>query len=120
MKKLLLLMMPLLVMALSGVALSEEEGPAADGQVRWGKVIYQTYCSVCHGPAGAGDGTSAHALIPGPPDFTSPDVQQSLTDEQMLYSILEGDPGTQMEGWKDRLTIDDVYAVIAYIRSLGK
>ena len=41
------------------------------GEVRTaGSSVYQTYCAVCHGPSGQGDGPLAASLRVRPPDLT--------------------------------------------------
>lgn len=88
----------------------------AIGQTR-GEVIYQGYCVVCHGATGKGDGVSAPALIPGPPDFTSQEFKSSFDKDRVWEAVLGGSPGTQMEGFEDILSSDDVGMVIEHIMS---
>ena len=35
-----------------------------------GKILYDKWCSGCHGMTGAGDGDAAHYMLPRPRDFT--------------------------------------------------
>ena len=83
-----------------------------------GRVIFEAHCIVCHGLQGKGDGLSSEALIPKPRDFTDPDVKASLTKDSVMNTVLNGKPGTQMEGWKTRLSVEDVQAVMEYIFTL--
>ena len=83
-----------------------------------GRVIFQAYCIVCHGPQGKGDGPSSEALIPKPRDFTDPQVQATWKKDEVIKVILNGIPGTQMEGWKSKLTPQDAHSVMEYLFSL--
>lgn len=83
-----------------------------------GRVIFEAHCIVCHGLQGKGDGLSSEALIPKPRDFTDPEVKASLTKDSVMNAILNGKPGTQMEGWKSKLTLQDAHSVMEYLFSL--
>lgn len=83
-----------------------------------GRVVYSVYCSVCHGQEGRGDGPSAAAMIPKPVDFTDPATNSLFTREKIMDVVVNGKPLTQMEGWKERLSNDELIAVSEYILSL--
>lgn len=53
---------------------------------------YATFCSTCHGAAGAGDGPVASGLTPKPADFTSAEFWASRDDATIKKAILEGGP----------------------------
>ena len=63
---------------------------------------FQTFCSVCHGETGEGDGPLASLLDPKPVDFTlgrpviSDRVGGLASDERRLRIIREGMPGSAM------------------------
>ncbi|MDH3973938.1 MAG: cytochrome c [Deltaproteobacteria bacterium] len=83
-----------------------------------GEIIYSVHCAVCHGIQGKGDGPSSAVLIPKPQDFTEPEVKSILTKDRMMKSIMDGKPGSQMEGWKEKLSNEDIEAVVEYIKLL--
>jgi cytochrome c oxidase cbb3-type subunit 3 len=79
--------------------------------VEFGKGIYEQNCRGCHNYNGAGD------------------IGPNLSDEYWLYAeqgqpqniyefILEGNPGGGMPSWRDKLTEDKLYAVVAYVESI--
>src|SRR3970040_518226 len=75
-----------------------------------GKILYETYCSTCHGFDGKGEGTAAIYLNPKPRDFTrgifkfqSTPVGGLPTDEDLHRTLRNGMPGSAMPAW-DRLT----------------
>jgi hypothetical protein len=52
--------------------------------------MFATVCATCHGAEGRGDGPAAAALTPKPRNYTDPTWQQSVTDEQIRQTILQG------------------------------
>jgi cytochrome c oxidase cbb3-type subunit III len=79
-----------------------------------GETVFKSNCVMCHGA----DGKGFEALKT--PDFTSPKWQASLTDKQMRAVIKDGKKGTAMAAFGEKLSDDQITAVIAYIRSLKK
>ena len=73
-----------------------------------GRKLFQTHCTVCHGPQGdGGKGTN----------LAQPHLPRA-TDDQALASIITfGIPGTEMP--RTRMTQQQLASVIAYVRSLG-
>ena len=80
-----------------------------------GKKVFDLNCSMCHGPAGRGDGPASAALAPKPRDLTSKAVE-SETDGELFWKISTGRgpmPPWQMLPEKDR------WSVVHYIRALA-
>jgi cytochrome c oxidase cbb3-type subunit 3 len=77
-----------------------------------GDTVFKNNCVMCHGA----DGKGFAALKT--PDFTSPKWQASLTDKQIKTVIKDGKKGTAMAAFGEKLSDDQITAVIAYIRSL--
>ena len=82
---------------------------AADGDA-----VFKARCAACHGSDGKGN----QAI--GTPDFTSPKTQSSLSDADMIDTITNGRKGTIMPAWKGKLSNEEIAAVAAYLRSLGR
>ena len=82
-----------------------------------GKQIYEEHCKVCHGDNGNGKTFVANVLKPPPKNFTNPMVIDTLSQEQMIYSVTKGRPGTGMMPWGPNLTKKKIEAVVDYIRS---
>jgi mono/diheme cytochrome c family protein len=80
-----------------------------------GKKLFETNCSVCHGPTGRGDGPAAAALTPKPTNLTSKEVQ-AQTDGALFWKISTGRGG--MPSWQT-LPEKDRWSVVDFIRSLG-
>lgn len=89
-----------------------------DAQEPDGKALYTAQCQMCHGEGGAGDGPAGAAMDPKPPNFADAAFQEERTDEQLTGAISEG-KGT-MPPYKSQLSAEDIKALVAYIRELGK
>ena len=80
---------------------------------------YATKCATCHGKDGKGQTKMGKKL--GIKDLTDPKVQDAFTDEQALKDLTDGvkdkDGKELMEPYKDKLTVDELKALIAYIRT---
>lgn len=83
-----------------------------------GKTIFEAKCVSCHGSSGKGDGPAGQALTPPAADLTN--IPEG--DDFVYYRIAEGggmDPyNSAMPAHKDTLTEDEIWQVVAYIRSL--
>lgn len=89
---------------------------AADVQANWTK-----NCASCHGKDGKGE-TKAGRMA-GVKDQTDPQYQAGLKDDKMFTSIKEGlKDGTKekMKPFKDKLSDDEIKALVAHVRSLKK
>lgn len=87
------------------VKLSENPVP---GDVQKGEEIYQQNCASCHGKEG--QGINAPAL----------GNQSALThnkDEFIRYAIEKGRDGTPMQSFADKLSVQDIDDLTAFIRS---
>ncbi len=77
------------------------------------KMLYSKRCSMCHGADGKG-----FAAIKTP-DFTDSKWQASVTDKQIFNVIKEGKKDTAMKAFGDKLTDDEIQALVTHIRSLN-
>ena len=75
--------------------------------------IFREKCSMCHGIEGKG-----YAAIKTP-DFTDPKWQSAHPDKELRDAIEKGVKGTAMVSFKDKLSQQEITAVLKYIRSLG-
>jgi mono/diheme cytochrome c family protein len=86
-----------------------------------GREIYMVRCAVCHGDEGRGDGPAVTALPIKPPDLRDPVMVGEMAGNYWFWRISEGglvEPfraqGSIMPAWKDELSVEDRWAVIAY------
>lgn len=91
--------------------------PAVDPVASEGRRIYKEQCIVCHGPLGRGDGY----VLFSPPvaDLTSEGVQKK-SDPELFKSIHQGRPNTAMGSWRLALSDEETWAVLQYVRQLGR
>lgn len=52
--------------------------------------VFKTRCATCHGEGGHGDGPAAVALNPKPRNYTDPEWQKTVTDDQLKKTIVGG------------------------------
>jgi len=88
------------------------------GDPEVGLQLYQKYCQVCHGVEGEGDGIMTKLMGIMPMDHTNPNVTNSLDNEELVKSILDG-KGKFMPAWRGILSQTDVEALVSYIRLLS-
>jgi cytochrome c oxidase cbb3-type subunit 3 len=94
-----------------------ERGDTADG-----KKLYLTYCFLCHGVTGKGDGYAARYQSVKPRDLTNNAYMSSRTDQQLFDAISIG--GRAFHGsmtmpyWGESLTKQQIWDLVAYIRTL--
>ena len=81
-----------------------------------GRDIFFKHCKACHGSKGDGKTFAANVLNPPPKIFMSEKSKQELTEKRMIRSVSEGRKGTAMMPWKSRLTLNEIRAVVSYIR----
>lgn len=88
------------------------------------KGAYNTVCSTCHGPAGAGDGPGAAALNPKPANFGDAAFWSARTDDQVVKAIREGGAAVGksalMPAWGGLYNEAQAKALVAYIKTFQK
>lgn len=92
-----------------------------------GKAIYDVNCAFCHGPQAQG---AEKAGVPisiiqeqggkQPPDLTDAAWDHGGSDAAIHGVIARGVPTTMMPGFAGRLSDEDIAAVVAYLRALGR
>jgi cytochrome c5 len=64
--------------------------PAVAAEPLTAENVFKNRCSTCHGESGHGDGPASVALNPKPRNYTDPEWQKSVTDEQLKKTIVGG------------------------------
>jgi mono/diheme cytochrome c family protein len=81
-----------------------------------GRQIYNTYCGVCHGPTGGGDGPVAQKLLGIVPALTTD--QAKARSDGYLYAIVRHGRGA-MPAYGDRIRDrTERWYVVNYVRNL--
>ncbi|MDP3090950.1 MAG: cytochrome c [Nitrospira sp.] len=86
---------------------------AAGKDVFEGQAKPDVNCARCHGTDG-----KPTRLGKGAPDLSDPTVGQNHSDEYWFWRISEKKPGSKMPGYKDKLSEEQRWQVIAYLRTL--
>ena len=90
-----------------------------DVAIAEGATVYTENCASCHGPSGQGDGEAGRALNPSPALLAHMIRMPMAVDEYLLWTISEGGEalGTDMPAFKDVLTAEEIWKVIAFMRA---
>lgn len=78
-----------------------------------GKVNPELNCARCHGSDG-----KPTKLGKGAPDLSDPVATKKHSDAEWFWRISEKKSGSKMPGYKDKLTEEQRWQVIAYLRTL--
>lgn len=100
----------------SNLGVKELAVTAKGGDPVSGREIYVNTCIRCHGIDGKG--ALGIKLVPPPADLTSLAVQSRL-DGTLFRRIHEGKPNTAMGAWKHSLSEEEIWDVLAYVRTLA-
>ncbi len=102
------------------VLLSIQGIPAQDptNATSAGEMIYRIHCLRCHGKMGDGKGPDSFTLIVPPRDFHSPE-STAKSELDLRAIIIWGLVFSPMHGWWDRLSSEEIRAVVSYIRQLA-
>lgn len=82
-----------------------------------GRSIYMDKCTRCHGQTGKGDGPDAASYYPSPTSLVDPKHMSSVTDGEIFYQIRQG--RKPMPAFKKRLTEQQLWQLVLYVRSLA-
>ena len=85
-----------------------------------GKSIFKSKCQKCHGPNGKGDGPDADPEHQENMDLTRASRASKNPDGVMFYKVSNGRKKPKMQAFKDQLTEEQIWAVVAYAQSLRK
>jgi len=85
-----------------------------------GATVYAENCASCHGPTGQGDGEAGRELSPPPGNLAwLSQMPMVRWDPFMYWTVAEGGAsfGSAMPAFKDTLSSDNIWAVIAYVQA---
>jgi mono/diheme cytochrome c family protein len=100
------------------------ENVVAEATMKRARAIYQERCAACHGDKGDGNGLGAFAIKPKPRDYTDPEWQKTVTDEELSTAIVRGGTAVgksyMMPANRDLKSKPDVVeAIVAMVRSFA-
>jgi mono/diheme cytochrome c family protein len=91
-----------------------------DNLLAEGKAIFKDKCERCHGPAGLGDGEDADPDAMMDMDLTVAKRAARNPEGVVFYKVMNGRKKPKMPVFKEELTADQAWAVVAYAQSLRK
>ncbi len=97
-----------------------------DASAGHGKHLYRTLCAGCHGVEGAGDGVAAPTMFPPPRDLTAGVYKFRTTPsgtlptrEDLLRTVRDGLPGTEMPSWGPQLNDEQLRSLVLFVQRLS-
>ena len=90
--------------------------PGSPEALTRGRMLYQTFCVVCHGEQGQGDGPLV-PRIPNPPSYTSKQVQQ-LAPGHILHVITYG--SGRMPSYAAQIPLEERWLIVHYVATLQR
>ena len=98
---------------------SEHHKPNVDSAAaaNAGAGIFRQNCAVCHGTNGLGNGPNALAMNKKPANFSRP-FFKAYSDKTWYYKVAEGVPGTRMPRWKLQLEPEQMWYLVAFLKTL--
>jgi Cytochrome c len=76
-------------------------------------------CAACHGEKGDGRGDMSDQFKPRPRNFTCAQTINGVPDGQLFWIIRFGSPGAAMPP-HPKMTDDEIWQVVAYLRQLAR
>jgi len=85
-----------------------------------GAQLFAGHCADCHGPQGKGNGKLADTLSTPPTDLLTEPHTARHTVGNFYHQIIYGVPDTDMPGFRDELTDEDVWDVVNFLHTLSR
>ncbi len=85
-----------------------------------GKNVFKQKCQKCHGPQGRGDGPDADPDAQQDMDLTNPRRATRNPDGVVYYKVANGRKKPKMPVFKEELTDQQIWSVVAYVQTLRK
>jgi mono/diheme cytochrome c family protein len=93
--------------------------PKTPDAVGPGRRLYMAKCAGCHDASGMGHGDAGLALYPSPALLADLVRMPQAVDEYLVWAISDGGApfGTKMPAFKNGLTRDQIWRIIAFMRA---
>jgi mono/diheme cytochrome c family protein len=92
---------------------------SSPGSIAAGQKLFRVYCRLCHGTDGKGNGPQA-PKDSHPSDLTDDKWDHGSSDGEIFAVIRDGaGPKFDMKGYRSKLTEEDMWNLVNYIRSIG-
>jgi len=104
--------------AAQGAAQLTPPSSARPQALETGRIVYLGACSQCHGADADGKGWLGMLSYPPASALNDADTQ-ARSDAELYWIIANGLSFTGMPGFRDRLSDEQIWAVVTYLRSLS-
>ena len=102
----------------------DETGPlprdTTDAAVIRGSIVFRTYCVLCHGVTGKGDGRAAKLYTPKPANLTVSPFPDQYKEMIIRGGGVSVGRSAFMPPWGDELTNEQIHDLVAFLRELRK
>lgn len=105
------------VVATAVAALAFHAGTLA-AQAPDGAQLYTRNCVTCHGATGVPNAAMVRSLG-AIPDFSDARTMGAIADSTLVNAVANG-KGRGMPAYKTRLTAEQIRAIVAHVRTLGR
>ncbi|SER66879.1 putative copper resistance protein D [Nitrosomonas sp. Nm51] len=85
-----------------------------------GAHLFAEHCADCHGPQGKGNGKLAQTLSSIPTDLLTEPHTAGHTAGNFYHWIAQGIPETDMPGFTETLTDEDIWDVVNFLHALAR
>ena len=106
-------------LAAAGLQLPKNPIPTSEESIKAGRAVYGRFCTGCHGLQGKGDGAAAPRNSK-PASLVAGEWKHGGSDAEIFKTIKEGlGPDSAMKP-QAKLSDDDIWNTINFLRDLGK
>ena len=85
-----------------------------------GEQLYRENCVLCHGENADGRGARSMGLDRKPANFTDPVWSRPESATRAFEAISKGVPGSAMPSWGTALSLDDRWALVAFLTAVSE
>jgi len=91
---------------------------AQAGQIQRGLALYRQHCVQCHGAPGVAPERFALGMTPAPANLVY--TAREWPPAEIFWVVKEGIKMTGMPAWKFRMTDEDIWAIVSFMRELPR
>jgi mono/diheme cytochrome c family protein len=116
-------LLAVLALALPVLAANGEESLPRDtpeAAIVRGGIVFRTYCVLCHGPDGKGDGRAAKMYTPKPANLTVSPFNDGYKEMIIRGGGVSVGRSAFMPPWGDELSNEQIHDLVAFLRELRK
>jgi cytochrome c5 len=82
------------------------------------KAVWDKQCKKCHAEDGSGKTKLGEKLEIK--DYTDPASLAEMSDEDLFNATKDGVEGTKMKGYSNKLSDEEIHALVAHMRAMAK